>query len=195
MSVKIDLPILAGDGEQPLLLDGNAGFANIVPQGSGYTWTEKYAQKKSAYEPITIGTESSIRNNYYLVKEQNFRDIGGGFFEFERVYANVPSTWEDTGQFSYNYITIQTLFVGNGAGGLQIETIERNKSAMVSTKVTHSYQLNYPDTDAAISLFDPVYTEGNPIPAGTIVRPPEVNIYMGTIYEIREYTILKTFNA
>ena len=193
-NVKIDLPAEAVDGEVALLLDGSSAFSIQIPQGAGYVWTEKYAQKKNSYAPLAIGTESSVRANYYLVKEQNFRDIGGGFFTFDRLYANLPTTWADTNQFAFNYTAIRTVITAGGEDGTTIEQFETSRSAQVSTKVEHSYSIGYPST-SAISLSDPIYNVGDSVVAGTTVRPIEVELYMGNIYETRRFTLISAFNA
>lgn len=191
--IKLDFPSEAVDGEVALLLDGSSSFSIQVPQGAGYVWTEKYAQKKDSFTPLAIGTESSIRANYYLVKEQNFRDIGGGFFTFDRMYANLPNTWADTNQFAFNYTAVRTV-ITTGAEEDTIETFDTSRSAQVSTKVEHSYSLGYPATSAE-SLSDPFYDVGSTVLAGTKVRPIEVQLYMGNIYETRKFTLISSFTA
>jgi len=137
MAVKIDLPSIAANGNEPLLLDANASFSIVVPQGAGHLWTERYAQKKQAFTPLETGTESTTHGGFYLVKEQNFRDIGGGFFEWDRLYANVPTSWEDTGQFAFNYTQSRTVItIGGDEPG--IETFDTSKSLQVSAKITQS---------------------------------------------------------
>lgn len=194
MAVKIDLPTLAASGEAPLLLDGSAAFSIVVPQGAGHLWTERYAQKKTLFTPLAIGTESSVRTGYYLVKEQNFRDIGGGFFEWDRLYANVPNTWNDTGQFAFTYTAERTVMtIGGDDPGIEI--FQTSRSAQVSVKINYSYQVGYPDTAAAQSISDPIYAAGATVAAGTTVRPKEVEVYMGDIYVIKTFTLLTSFSA
>lgn len=194
MAVKIDMPLAANFGNEPLLLDASAGFAIIVEEGAGYRWVERYAQKKDQYTPLPIGTESTVRPGYYLTKEQNFRDVGGGFFEWDRLYANVPTAWSETQSLVLTYVAERTVItIGGEEPG--IETFQTNRSAQVSTKVTHTYQVGYPDTAAATSLSDPIYADGASIPVDTVVRPQDVERYLGDIWEIRTYTLLKAFNA
>jgi hypothetical protein len=193
MAVKIDLPNIAANGEVPLLLDGSAAFSIQVEQAAGYQWTERYAIRKQYYTPLAIGSESTIRPGYYLVKEQNFRDIGGGFFEWDRLYANIPESWSDTRQFAFNYTSVREVITTSG-GETTIETFETSRSAQVSTKVNHTYQVGYPETEAQ-SLSDPAYAEGATIAAGTTVRPKEVEVYLGDIYVIKTYTLIEAFTA
>ena len=189
-----DLPSNAAGGLVPILLDGSASFSITVPQGAGYMWTERYAQKKESFTPEPIGSLSNIRPSFYLVKEQNFRDIGAGFFEFDKVFANIPETWSETQQFAFNY-TAERFVTTIGAGGTSAETFQTSKSVQVSTRVTHTYQIYYPADQQAGSLVDPIYEEGFIVTAGTYVRPPEVNVYMGKIYEIKTFTLLTNFTA
>lgn len=221
MALKYDLPDEALDGQVPILLDASASVSINVPVyasssfsprdprpptqpstdprndqqplGSGYVYTERYAVRKDSFIPMPIGTESSVRTGHFLVKEQNFQDIGGGFFKFDRLFANVPNQWSETGQFAFNYTAIRTIVTtGSNAG---IEKFETSKSAIVSTKITHSYTLDYPDAEYAQSISDPKYNAGFVIPAGTTVRPFEVTRYLGNIWEIRAYTLLKDLVA
>lgn len=200
MAIKIDLPFIAGNGESPLLIDGSHSFSIQVDEGNGYTWTERYAQLKDYFTPlplkqtivedgedVIVWTQSNIRPGYYLSKEQNFRNIGGGFFEWDRIYANIPSTWSETAQMAFNYIIERTV------SGVLSQT---NRSIPVSTKIEHSYQLGYPGNLEAQNLSTPVYTsESNTVAAGTFVRPVEVVQYLGDIWEIRKYTTLTAFNT
>jgi len=190
MAVKIDMPATSAAGQNAQLLDASASFSIVVKQGGGFRWSERYAQKKESFVPTPIGTESTIRPNYFLINETNFTDAGGGFFTFDRVYANVPSSWSETQQMSFNYIAQSILIVGGVS-----EIFETSRSAQVSTKVTHTYQVGYPDTAAATSLKDPKYLGGSTVSAGTTVRPQEVNRYLGNIYEILTYETLKDFSA
>jgi len=184
------MPATSAAGLNAQLLDASASFSIVVKQGGGFRWSERYAQKKSSFTPTAIGTESTIRPNYFLIDETNFQDIGGGFFAFDRVYANVPTTWSETQQMAFNYIAQRILIVGGVS-----ETFETSRSTQVSTKVTHTYQVGYPDSSAATSLVDPKYLGGSTVPAGTTVRPQDVSRYLGDIYEIRTYETLKPFNA
>lgn len=90
MAVKLDLPFLAGNGEVPLLLDANAGFYEGQKEGQSYVYVERYAVKKTAYEPLPLGTQSEQRPDAYLVKETNYSNIGGGFITIDRHYAIKP---------------------------------------------------------------------------------------------------------
>jgi len=163
-------------------------FQSWCHRGAGHLWTERYAQKKQAFNPLPIGTKSTTHGDFYLVQEQNFRDIGGGFFEWDRLYANVPTSWEDTGQFAFNYTQRRTVITIGGENP-GIETFETSKSLQVSAKITHSYQIGYPNTAAATSLADPIISAGVFVNAGTTVRPQEVEIYMGNIYVIKDITL------
>ena len=89
------MPAIAGDGNEPLLLDANAGFFEAQKRGEAYVYVERYAIKKTAYQPLPIGTPSDIRSDAYLVKETNYRDVGGGFVTFDRQFAVVPNSWFD----------------------------------------------------------------------------------------------------
>jgi len=188
-----DLPLSTADGSVPILLDGSAAFSIQVEQAAGYRWTERYAIRKQYYTPLAIGSESTIRPGYYLVKEQNFRDIGGGFFEWDRLYANIPQSWNDTRQFAFNY-TAERQVITTSGGETTIETFQTSRSAQVSTRVNHTYQLGYPAT-VAQSLSDPIYGAGAAIAAGTTVRPNEVEVYLGNIYVIKTYTLITPFSA
>lgn len=203
MAIKLDLPASSGGGTVPLLSDPSSRFSIQVLQGKGYVWTEKYYQLKEYFEPLQIKidevrdpetdeiitpaswTNSSIRPSFYLVQEQNFRNIGGGFFEWDRLYANVPQTWSETVSMSFNYILARPV------SGTVSET---SVSTPVSTKIEHSYQLGWPGDLEAQNLKDPVFTvEINLVAAGTPVRPVEVVRYLGDIWEIRKFTTLKSF--
>ena len=51
--------------------------------------------------PVTYGVPATT--TYYLVAEDNFRDMSGGMLSFERQWAAVPTTWFDREDFPFNY--------------------------------------------------------------------------------------------
>lgn len=190
MALKYDLPSI-GIPSQAYLLDGSANFSIQVPQSNGHIWHERYYQNKADFTPLPIGTVSTVRPDHYLVKEQGFRDIGAGLFEFERLYANVPASWSETQELAFNYVAER--IVSSTEGG--VEVFSTSKSAQVSTEVNHSYVLGYPGVSEAESLTDPTFNAGDPISAGTAVRPKEVVSYLGDIWEIKTFTLLVGFTA
>lgn len=51
--------------------------------------------------PVTYGVPATT--TYYLVAEENFRDMSGGMLSFERQWAAVPTTWFDREDFPFTY--------------------------------------------------------------------------------------------
>jgi hypothetical protein len=205
-----DLPGASGNGSVALLLDANAGNYSTLPNGQGVVFIEKYAIRKPFIQRQTIGTPSSIRPNAYLVRETNYRDVGGGWFEFERHYAPVPTDWfdyelvgavarvsrlnrfieiGDGQQLLQRRITRVTIFSANSAGSGNVETVP------VLAKATRSYALKQnlptqnellPETAFIRSPFlgaNDTYTSPEFVP-----KLPEITLFNGTIYEIKNYT-------
>lgn len=92
MAVNRDLPNV---GTTAQLIDARAGFYQLDPVNSSYVYVEKYYQLKANYTPQALGTESTNHSNYYLIKEEPTKDLGGGVVEINRHYAVTPSTWFD----------------------------------------------------------------------------------------------------
>lgn len=183
-NLKYDLPRISGNGDAPLLLDKNAEVYNNLPTGKGYVYVERYAQKKSRYEPLAIGTPSVNRRNTYLIKEQNFRDIGGGLFEWERHYALVPESWYDYQVVSYRYYKFSyfntTFYLNpNFTGGNTDSTL---------AKVTREYYLEKDVNDAIEHLEPTSLTNETGLFEDVIgIREDEISVYAGKIYEVKKY--------
>jgi hypothetical protein len=193
--INYDLPIESADGEEPLLIDANAGFYETQPRGKSYVYVERYVQKKVFFAPLPEGTESSIRPETYLVKTTNYQDMGGGLVMFDRHYAQIPQSW-----FDYQVVAISTAWVGglldaryylnpNFSGGFQ-----RNTSVLA--KVTRKYYLesNIPSdlTLTAPTLEQLGSFSGSVTFSDAIVREDDVSIYLGNIYEVAEFTATVT---
>lgn len=189
--INYDLPIESADGEEPLLIDGNAGFYEAQPRGKSYVYIERYVQKKVFFTPLLEGTESSIRPKTYLVKTTNYQDMGGGLVMFDRHYAQIPESW-----FDYQVVAVSTAWVGglldalyyvnpNISGGF-----DRNTSILA--KVTRNYYLES-ELPSILNLEAPTYFlpggfSGFQIFPNIIVREDDVGIYLGKIYEVAEFT-------
>jgi hypothetical protein len=223
LQIKYDLPPRANFGNSPLLLDSFAGYRIEVPQakntgvpqptggqftgtgstgantlnagGAGVVITEKYAINKGSFTPLKIGTESTEHNGFYVVSENNFTDLRNGMFSFDREVANVPGGWVETRLMNFTYILFRFVIVTQ-AGETTIEAFESNVSTQVSARVFHSYTLGYPSGVAgSISLKDPVFQAGDTVPSGQIIRPTEVQVYLGEIYEVLNYELIQSFEA
>lgn len=189
--INYDLPVESAEGEEPLLIDANAGFYETQPRGKSYVYVERYVQKKVFFTPLPEGTESSIRPETYLVKTTNYQEMGGGLVMFDRHYAQIPQSW-----FDYQVVAISTAWVGlllsaeyhvnpNFSGGFQ-----RNTSVLA--KVTRKYYLEK-DIPASINLEAPNLFQIGGFRAtvtftNVIVREDDVSIYLGNIYEVATFT-------
>ena len=189
--INYDLPVESAEGEEPLLIDANAGFYETQPRGKSYVYIERYVQKKVFFTPLPEGTESSIRPQTYLVKTTNYQEMGGGLVMFDRHYAQIPQSW-----FDYQVVAISTAWIGrlgnnadyhvnpNFSGGFQ-----RNTSVLA--KVTRKYYLEK-DIPANINLEAPNLFQIGGFSAivtftNVIVREDDVSIYLGNIYEVAEF--------
>lgn len=193
MAVKLDLPSISGSGEEPLLLDANSTTYNLLPVAGGTVYVETYAQKKTNYRELAIGTPSGFRPDAYLIKEQNFRDIGGGFWAWERHYAVKPRSWFDYQlvSFSYGY----RLFVIIGGSNTEsayvntrLDTFGGGTDSTIAT-ATRTYYLK-PELDAlSLNTNPPALSAETPATfTDEIIREDSLNIYAGNIYERIVYT-------
>jgi len=208
MAIKYDLPFESNNGNDPLLLDASASFSILTEQGEGYVWTERMAQNKNSYTPLTKNTESTIHKGYYLVKEQNFQDQGNGMFVWDRLYANIPSTWS-----AYEVINIpvirafSTQLVGEETEsrlrfiGLNPQAISPNGSIQIGVRVERSYALE--PTLASLSIegeveeiYSPLLSENDTFAVSNYeARPAVAEPYVGDIYEIRKYLLTYTWTS
>jgi hypothetical protein len=205
--VTHDLPVESAEGEEPLLIDANAGFYEAQPRGKSYVYVERYVQKKIFFEPLVEGTESSIRPETYLIKTTNYQDIGGGLVMFDRHYAQIPLAW-----FDYQVVGITTSFFRSLTTTLTINPrfiggSQQNTSLLA--KVTRKYYLekdlpidlniNAPEEKRVLTPITETVNVGGIIIVreigfepvdfiNIIVREDDVGIYQGNIYEVATFT-------
>jgi hypothetical protein len=186
--VTHDLPIESAEGEEPLLIDANAGFYEAQPRCKSYVFVERYVQKKTFFEPLPEGTESSIRPETYLIKTTNYQDIGGGLIMFDRHYARIPLDW-----FDFQVVSVTTAvdkglldatYIVNPFSG-------SGRNTSVLAKATRRYYLesNLP-TDLVINIpqFSQIGTVTGSIDFPSItVREDDVSIYQGNIYQVTSF--------
>jgi hypothetical protein len=189
-NVTNDLPVDSAEGEEPLLIDANAGFYEAQPRGKSYVFVERYVQKKVFFEPLPEGTESSIRPKTYLIKTTNYQDIGGGLVMFDRHYAQIPLEW-----FDYQVIAVTTAWVGglldsfyyvnpNFSGGVQ-----RNTSVLAKATRRYYLEANLP---TLLNINVPQQTTLGPFKGSVtfnniLVREDDVSIYQGNIYQVTTF--------
>jgi hypothetical protein len=206
-NVTNDLPVDSAEGEEPLLIDANAGFYEAQPRGKSYVFVERYVQNKTFFAPLPEGTESSIRPKTYLIKTTNYQDMGGGLVMFDRHYAQIPLAW-----FDYQVVNITTAFRGGFAGRITINPafthgVERNRSVLaqvtrryyLESQIPLNLNLNAPEINRdVIAIIETTIVDGIRItqvvgyqPASfqnVVLREDDVSIYQGNIYEVATFT-------
>jgi len=186
-----DLPPASANGTQALLLDANAGNYSVLPNGKGIVHIEKYVIRKPFVNRQEIGTPSSVRPETFLVKETDYTDVGGGWFEFERHYANIPDPW-----FDFQVISVTTAWVGKLLSAdyvvnpLRSGGSQRNFSTLA--KVTREYYLE-DDIPTNLDLTAPRFIETSGFTTTVTftnikLREDDVNLYLGKIYEVARFT-------
>jgi hypothetical protein len=189
-NVTNDLPTNSAGGEQPLLIDGNAGFYETQPRGKSYVFVERYVQNKDFFAPLPEGTASSIRRETYLIKTTNYQDMGGGLVMFDRHYAQIPLVW-----FDYQVVAVTTTI----ERGLTTATYYINPSfsggfqrtVSVLAKATRKYYLeeNIPTNlnFTAPEQSRPGSFTGEEEFQNIILREDDVSIYQGNIYQVTTF--------
>lgn len=72
---------------------------------------QEHMQSAVSYSPLALSTTYTAHgsygvptsSSYFLVGEENFRSIGGGLLQWERVWATVPTSWWEYENFAYTY--------------------------------------------------------------------------------------------
>lgn len=189
MAIIENLP--GSNGE--ILLDANARFYQAQPQGNAYVYVEKYAARKGDFTPAAIGTSADNRDAY-LVKETNYKDIGGGLVTFERHFAVIPNEW-----FSYEQVTYikqgrhdwfgenpQTVYNPDEIDDGFSDFIEYTNTLTRLANATRTYYLEGQFNENDVQLETP----GHINPSGNIkIRPDSVRVYMAGILEVTSYII------
>lgn len=183
MAVKLDLPSISGSGEEPLLLDANSNTYNLLPIAGGTVYVETYAQKKTNYRELAIGTPSGFRPDAYLIKEQNFRDIGGGFWAWERHYAVKPKSWFDYQLVSFSYGYRRAGAAESAFVNTRLDTFGGGTDSTIAI-ATRTYYLK-PELDSlSLNTNPPALSAATPATfTDAIIREDALNIYAGNIYE------------
>lgn len=80
----------------PSIIDRDHGTYFLQEQGNALVNTEKHLVEKQYYRPSTLGISRGRSNpNQYLIKEDSFTDVGGGYATFIKHYAQIPEPWFD----------------------------------------------------------------------------------------------------
>ena len=77
--------------ESTQLIDSNHGHYYLQDHGDALVRTQKFLVPKKKYIPSPLGQES--RGRRFLIKEDQFTDIGGGYATFVRHIAQMPKPW------------------------------------------------------------------------------------------------------
>lgn len=185
--IKYDLPPASGNGQQALLLDANASNYSTLPNGGGIVFVERYAIRKPFASRQAINTPSTFRPETYLVKETNYTDVGGGWFEFERHYSEVPATWFDFKPISatvavFSFAFTRWVLNPRFGSGRQIP--------IVATATRRYYLEEDLSEPGNVVLQPPEYelTGASVTFEDVIVSPDDVTVHLGKIYEVTRYT-------
>jgi hypothetical protein len=206
---------LLNDGDfttaQPI---GIPEFISPLPfSTTGYLFTQEFMQFQANYSPLPLNTshpssgKTPDYSTYFLVKESERRDMGGGLVKWKRTYATKPATHDEFESFAYNFIGFTGVFITSAVGTLSggeglpiavvnpvIATGRPRKNRIVTSRVQHDYfligssgsGLATPDysTPAGIpQLFQQDYVAGGSATIGTWVDylMDAVGIYPATI--------------
>jgi hypothetical protein len=211
-SLLYDVPAASANGTQALLLDANAGQQSTLPNGKGIVYMERHAIRKQFVERQDIGTPSAVRPETYLVKETNFKDAGGGWFEFERHYAEVPAPWFSFGKATFSF---RADALNNSFGWLLNPTSGPSETRQTLAKLDRFYlveiggqffqqvitfeeipggatqmviTLNPVDLETFLKIRAETAFVVGLNPSGKILLPDEMNLWMGNIYQVTRTT-------
>ena len=176
---KYDLPVVSADGTEELLLDANFRNYSTLPSGGGIVFVEKYAVRKAFVNRQAIGTESDLRPGSYLVKETNYQDVGGGWFEFERHYSPIPESWYDYQVVNYRIDYFLFITTINSR-----DPSPNDQGRQVLAKATRTYHLESELADLSINIEAPAL---NPPVTNAVIAPDGLTIHLGKIYELITY--------
>ena len=84
-------------------VDGPTPEYPIKRNLSAVFWRETWWQTEADYTPLALDTAHGTIAGAYLVSEENHARVGGGVLSWTRVYATVPSAWNDFVTVSYQF--------------------------------------------------------------------------------------------
>lgn len=102
-----------GNYANAFLTENVISYPFIWPNNSNVAqFALTYVQFQNAYVEPTLGSNSADAPSAYLVEKGPIQKIGAGVLKFQRVYCQLPVTWNETQQMAY---TFPGLTYGTGA--------------------------------------------------------------------------------
>lgn len=139
-----DLPV-SFVPDETIIIDPNFNIYKPQKEHDGVVYVQKCLVRKDQYkiqelsytdgEGIEQLTQHPTRSDAFLVKETNFKDIGGGLFTFEKHYATFPTAWYEFEEVSYQ-TSHRGIINYRKKGG---EGADWSKSRDVLAKAEHYY--------------------------------------------------------
>ena len=128
-----------------IIIDPNLHIYKPQREHDGIVYVQKCLVRKAQYVRQLLSyqdnegkeqlTQHPDRSNAFLVKETNFKDIGGGLFTFEKHYATFPTSWYEFEEVSYQTSHYGIINYRDRSG----EGADWSKSRDVLAKATHYY--------------------------------------------------------
>lgn len=117
MGRVFDLATRGRSSVYPVLLDENFRTYFLQEKGNAKVYVEKWAVRKNVYFTYkgALGHPRKEGVDQYLIKEDSFTDIGGGYATFLKHYAQVPESW-----FEYE-LKSALIYYGNSGIGINYD--------------------------------------------------------------------------
>ena len=131
---------------QTIIIDENFNVYKPQREHDGVVYVQKCLVRKSQYVRTSLSfidestgqevlTPHPTKPNAFLVKETNFKDVGGGLQTFEKHYATFPTPWYEFEEVSYQTSHYGIINYRDKSG----EGADWSKSRNVLAKANHYY--------------------------------------------------------
>lgn len=106
---------------------------------------QEHMQTAASYSPLALSTTYTAHgtygvptsSSYFLVGEENFRNVGGGVLQWERVWARVPPQWYEYEDYAYTYPAyVAPISIGTGYSIIGITDVGSTTYVRIQTAAT-----------------------------------------------------------
>jgi hypothetical protein len=176
-------------------------FAISPATTSEYAFRQDFMQLRASFVPTPLDTAHPSTgmtpdfSTYFLVKEDDRKDMGNGLAKWTRTYAKVPASYDDFESFAYHFIGYGGVVVTGSAYYVSVTGRQRFTRIVASRVANAFFQTATPQTDIAPILGQRYLTGGTDFPGIEVdylwdSQTVAGQTYAGTVPSATEYQAL-----
>jgi len=178
-------------------------FAISPATTAEYAFRQDFMQLRANFTPTALDTAHPSTgmtpdfSDYFLVKEEDRKDMGNGLVKWTRTYAKLPASYDEFESFAYHFIGYGGVVMTGSAFYVAVTGRQRFTRIVASRVANEFYQTSDPRADIPSILGQRYVTGGDEFPgidvdflmdAGTVAGVT----YIATVPSATEYKALVT---